>query len=115
MAAVVDQRADFVDEPRAFLFLIHFAFGCGREKRRVNDDTIEGSVFAFHIAHLFKEIPGDEIPFSNGEAVERIRVFGEVEEFTVQVNLHHAAGSAFERGDPEAACVGKGVHDGSIF
>lgn len=48
-----------------------------------------------------------KFPFRMGNPLSVYEVFGEVEEFTVQVNLHHATGSAFERGDPKAACVGK--------
>ena len=38
---------------------------------------------AFHVADLLEEIPGDEISFLDGKAIERIRCFGDIEEFAV--------------------------------
>ena len=70
--AIVDQRANLVNEPRAFIHLIDPDLGCAGEKGRIDQNAIEKGVGPLHVADLFEEIPGNEIPFADGKTIQSV-------------------------------------------
>ncbi len=104
IAAVVDQRADFVDQARAILFLIHFPFGGGCKKRGVDKDAVESCAGPLEPADLEEEIRGDEILLADRIAVEGIRLLCQVQELPVGIQLDDTACPARAR-QPRPGCL----------
>ena len=69
---IVDERTDFVDQARAFIDLVHFAFGCCRKEWRINDDAIKRFAGALEFTSGREEVCGDEITFVDGKAVQLV-------------------------------------------
>ena len=109
MPAVVDQRADLVDEPGTVMFLVHAPFVCRGEKRRVQDDAIEELFGALEPGNGREEVLRDEVFLLDGDAVEGTRVLGEIQELTIVVSLYDAGRSTCGRCDAQTARAGKGV------
>ncbi len=114
-AAVVDQRADLVDQPGAVRVQVQRAFGCRREKGRVHENAVETFLVPFQSADQRPEIPDEEVRLVDRETVQRVRCLGEIEELAVQVELNDAACPARAGRRAQAAGVGEGVQHGLAF
>ena len=113
MTTVFDQGADLVDQAGTIVFQIHSASGRRGKEGRIDDDAIEELPGTFEFCNRWKKILCDEVPFMDGESIERIGIFCEIQELAIEVGLDHAAGSARQSGDPKTAGVGEGVQNRS--
>ena len=109
--AVVDQRTQLVDQPRAVLCQVHSPFAGGREEGRIEKDAVETFPAPFQTAGLRPKIPGLEIRPRDRKTIEAVGGFRKVEESPVPVEVQDAGCSAGARRHAQAASVGKGIQD----
>jgi len=109
--AIVNQRTQLVDQPRAILRQVHDPLAGGCKEGRIEKDAVEAFPAPFQTVDLRPKIPNLEIRPDDGEAIEAVGCLGHVEENPIPVEMQDAGSPAGARRHAQAAGVGKGVQN----